>query len=125
MLVSAERDPSALDAVIEDDDDVAIAAITAAELLLGVELASGRRRRRREAFVEDLLSSLTVEDYGLRAARAHAELLAAVRRSGMPRGAHDLVIAATALGSERILVTMDKAGFRDLPGVDVRLLATL
>lgn len=106
--------------MIADDDDVAIAAITAAELLVGVELADGRRRTRRSAFVEDVLETLTIEDYTLATARAHGHLLAFARSSGTPRGGHDLMIAATAVASDRILVTADARGFADLPGVEVR-----
>lgn len=48
----------------------------------------------------------------------HARLLAHVRRAGKPRGAHDLIIAATAAATARTLVTFDgKAAFDDLPGV--------
>jgi predicted nucleic acid-binding protein len=36
----------------------------------------------------------------------------------VPRGAHDLIIAAHALQTERIVLTFDaKARLRDLPGV--------
>lgn len=100
---------------------MAIAAITVAELLVGVELASTRRRAARAAFVEDVLSTLIVEDYTPATAREHARLLVAVRTSGTPRGAHDLVIAATAAASGRILLTADARGFADLPGVEVRV----
>jgi tRNA(fMet)-specific endonuclease VapC len=106
--------------VIADDDDVAIAAITAAELLVGVELADRRHRAAREAFVGKVLETLVVEDYTLATARAHAHLLAFARSSGRPRGAHDLVIAATAVAAERIVVTADARAFADLPGVGVR-----
>ena len=103
-----------------DDDDVAIAAVTAAELLVGVELANGGHRPARDAFVAGVLARVPVEDYDLEVARAHAQLLAHVRRSGRPRGAHDLVIAATAVARRRIVVTADRRGFTELPGVAVR-----
>ena len=45
FLIDAERADSALDAVIDDDDDVAIAAVTVAELLVGVQMADTKRRR--------------------------------------------------------------------------------
>jgi tRNA(fMet)-specific endonuclease VapC len=106
--------------MLADDDDVAIAAITAAELLVGVELAGATHRSARAAFVEELLATLTVEDYALNTARAHAGLLAATSRSGRPRGAHDLIIGATAIATERIVVTADARGFEGLPGVSVR-----
>ena len=120
VLVAAERGGAALDGVIDDADDAAIAAITAAELLVGVELADRRRRAGREAFVADVLGTLPVEEYDLATARAHARLLATVRRRGKPRGVHDLIIAATAVATGREIVTADARGFADLPDVVVR-----
>jgi tRNA(fMet)-specific endonuclease VapC len=120
VLVAAERSDAVLDELIGDDDDVAIAAITAAELLVGVELADGQRAARRRSFVEGVLGTIPVESYDLDVARSHATLLAHTRRAGTPRGAHDLLIAATALAHRRTVVTADPAGFAQLPGVSVR-----
>lgn len=53
-------------------------------------------------------------------AQAHAGLLASVRRSDTPRGAHDLIIAATAVATGRTVVTADRAAFDTLPGVELR-----
>lgn len=121
FVIDAERTGSALDAVIEDDDDVAIAAVTVAELLVGVELADTKRRRaRRETFVQQVLDAVPVINYDESVARAHAELLVAVRRAGRPRGAHDLIIAATARATGRTVLTADGSAFEDLPGVALR-----
>lgn len=103
----------------DPSDDVSIAAITAAELLVGVELG-GTRSQSRRAFLERLFADYDIEGYDLDVARAHATLIAHVRRTGRPRGAHDLIIAATALARDRELVTTDRTGFADLPGVRVR-----
>lgn len=100
-----------------------IAAITAAELLVGVELSEGKTSERRGAFVEAVLSTIPIEPYDLDVARTHASLLAHTRRSGRPRGAHDLVIAATALTQGRTVVSADPSGFEDLPGLVSRLFA--
>jgi tRNA(fMet)-specific endonuclease VapC len=120
ILIGAERRSAALDQLVGDDDDVAIAAITVAELLVGVELADRRRRRKREQYVAKVLTTIPSEPYDLDVARAHARLLAHVRRSGRQRGAHDLIIAATALARGRTVVTVDAPGFEDLPGVAVK-----
>lgn len=120
VLIDAERRSRRLDRLIADEDDVAIAAVTAAELLVGVELADAARRPARAAFVRSVLDTVPVEDYDLQVARLHAELLAHVRRSGRPRGAHDLIIAATAAARDRLVVSSDSAAFADLPGVPVR-----
>lgn len=122
MLIDAERDAQALEEAIADDDDVGIAAITAAELLVGVERASAAHRRRRSEFVARVLETAAVEVYGLEVARAHAKLLAMVQRAGRPRGAHDLIIAATAAATDRAVLTADESGFSDLEGFELRLL---
>jgi tRNA(fMet)-specific endonuclease VapC len=62
-----------------------------------------------------------VIDYDLEVADAHAKLLVFVRQQGRPRDAHDLVIAATALASQRTVLTADQAAFSDLPGIELRL----
>ena len=46
-------------------------------------------------------------------------LLAHARRSGRPRGAHDLQIAATARATGRVLITTDGHAFDDLPAVGI------
>lgn len=109
-------------AIIDDEDDVAIAAITVAELLVGVELADDRRRSRRKAFVEAVLEAVSVESYDMDVARAHGALLAHTRRSGRARGAHDLIIAATARARRREVVSADREGFSELPEVALRVL---
>jgi len=119
VLVDAERGGDSLDQAIGDGDDVAIAAITVAELRVGVQMAKGRRREKRERFVAAILDAVSIEVYDLNVAEAHAALLAHVRRAGTPRGAHDLIIAATARAQAREVVSLDQRGFAELPGVSL------
>lgn len=119
FLIDAERGEEALDQFIGDDDDVAIAAVTVAELLVGVTLATARHRARRQAYLDAVLAAIPVSGYDVTVALVHAELLAAVRRAGRPRGAHDLIIAATARATKRTVVTADLSAFEGLPGVTV------
>lgn len=120
FLIDAERSGDALDALIGDADDVAIAAVTLAEIRVGALLATGRRRATRAAFVDDIAATLPIISYDASVAEDHALLLAQVRRHGRPRGAHDLIIAATAKASRRTLIAADARAFADLPGVEVR-----
>ncbi len=105
--------------MIQDDDDIAIAAITVAELRVGVLLASGAASAGRLAFLKDVLDVIPVLDYNRAVAETHADLLVHVRTQGRPRGAHDLMIAATARTSGRTVVTADASAFADLPGLAV------
>lgn len=120
FLIDAERSGDDLDAVLDDDDDVAIAAVTIAELRAGALLASRGRKATRTAYVDDIVATVPVLDYDIEVAESHAELLVAVRARGKPRGAHDLIIAATAKAFDRTVVSADVAAFRDLPGVEIR-----
>jgi len=124
VLVASERGRSRLMDVIAEDDDLVIAAITVAELRTGVELATERHRAARAAFLGKVLETLPVETYDLATAEIHGQLLAHVHRSGTKRGAHDLIIAATASATKRIVVTTGRgANFQDLPGVDCIVVA--
>jgi tRNA(fMet)-specific endonuclease VapC len=121
FLIDAERTGGDLEHVVDDDDDVAIAAITIAELRVGALLANRRRKAARDAYVDDVIATIPVLDYDVEVAEAHAKLLLEVRSQGKPRGAHDLIIAATARAFDRAVVSADDTAFRDLPGVEIRL----
>jgi tRNA(fMet)-specific endonuclease VapC len=120
VLVSAERHGAqAIARSIAEEDDVAIAALTLAELRVGVLLASGKRRASRSEYASLVEQTFAIEDYTATVALSHADLLVAARRAGKPRGAHDLIIAATAIATGRTLITSDQRGFADLPGLSV------
>jgi tRNA(fMet)-specific endonuclease VapC len=79
------------------NDEVAIASITASELLHGVHRASDEHRARREAFVEAVLAAFPALPFDLLAARTHARIWANLASSGKDVGAHDRIVAATAI----------------------------
>jgi tRNA(fMet)-specific endonuclease VapC len=110
---------------ITTTDNVAIPAVVVAEYLQGVVLTPDRdRAERQRTFLAETLRVAPILDYDRRVADHHSELLAHVHRIGSPRGAHDLIIAATARATDRIVLTTDaRARFDELPGVEVRLVA--
>lgn len=119
VLLGSERARSELADVITEDDDLVVAAVTVAELRTGIELATERHRVTRSEFLVKVLETLPVEPYELATAQAHGRLLAHVHRSGTKHGAHELIIAATAVTTNRTVVTTDRnAHFGDLPGVE-------
>jgi len=120
FLIGVERGGPGLDEAIGDGDDVAIAAVTLAELRVGAHLATGRRAADRAAFVDAVAVGMLIVGYDAVVAEVHAELLAHTRRQGRPRSAHDLIVAATARAHDRAVLTADASGFADLPRVVVR-----
>jgi tRNA(fMet)-specific endonuclease VapC len=123
VLIAIERGRADVDTVL-GADDAAIAAITAMELLVGVERADDAHKQARAVHVEALLSSLPVEAYDLGVARVHARLAVEAMSKGRPRSAYDMMIAATAAATNRILLTTDaNAGFDQLTGVRAEVLS--
>ncbi|MDP9799917.1 putative nucleic acid-binding protein [Catenuloplanes nepalensis] len=117
VLIAYERGKIARAAF--DDDELAVAAVTIAEYRVGIELAdTAARAADRARALAAIVSSVDVLEYTEATAAHHARLIAHVRRSGTPRGAHDLIIAAHASETGRTVITSDaQARFGDLPSV--------
>jgi tRNA(fMet)-specific endonuclease VapC len=117
VLIAYER--GTINRAAFDEDELAIASVSVAEYRVGIELADtpGRAAERARALAA-IMSAIDVMDYTPATAALHGRLLAHVRRSGSPRGAHDLIIAAHAAETGRTVVSKDvKARFSNLPGV--------
>jgi tRNA(fMet)-specific endonuclease VapC len=122
VFIAVERGKLELNTVREviGSTLIGIAAITASELLHGVHRAdTARRRALREAFVERLLTSVPVVPFNLIVARVHSRLWADLAAQGITVGAHDLLIAATALANEGTVATRDERSFPRIPGISV------
>ena len=116
---SAELIGQRLTECLGPDEEAAIAAITASELLHGVHRASARYRARREAFVESILAAVPILDFDLLAARAHARLWADLARTGSDVGPHDRIVAATAISLGWRVATGNVRHFERIAGLDV------
>jgi tRNA(fMet)-specific endonuclease VapC len=117
VLIAYER--GTIDRSALDNDELAVAAITIAEYRVGIELAdTAERAASRTRALAAIESVVDVLAYTEMTAVQHARLIAHVRRTGTPRGAHDLVIAAHAAETGRTVLTGNlEAGFAGLPGV--------
>jgi tRNA(fMet)-specific endonuclease VapC len=125
VLIAAERGDLALDAFSARyaQEDVAISAVTASELLHGVHRArTPGQRHRRQAFVEGLLAQLPAIAFDLTVARVHASLWADLAKRGVAVGERDLMIGATAIARNYTVATRDERSFSKIPGLSVQLL---
>lgn len=122
VLVAAERGQLDLTRVAQAEAaEVCIAAITASELLHGVHRLQGAVQRARvHAAVELLLTRVPAVAFDLDVARVHAMLSAELRAKGTAVGAHDLMIAATAVHLGAAIATRDLRSFPKIRGLDVR-----
>ncbi len=121
VLIAAERGGLELQAALDTrpDEPVGIAAVTASELLHGTHRIGGVRLVQARAFVELWLGVLPVVPFELQSARVHATLAADLGRKGTPIGAHDLMIAATAVHLGYSVATRDRRSFSRVDGLAV------
>lgn len=123
VLISLERQrrPFSDLATAAFNEPMALAAITASELLVGVLRSnSSQRRVRGEAFVEAVLVRLPVLPFDLRVARVHAEIWAVLAATGQGFGSNDAMIATTALSYGYAVLTDNVREFNRVPGLEVR-----
>ncbi|MEA3347999.1 MAG: type II toxin-antitoxin system VapC family toxin [Pseudomonadota bacterium] len=120
VFIHAERSGSPIDfSIWEEYGDVYISVITVSELLVGVHYAnSDARETRRSAFVESILAKLPVLGFYVEEARVHARLFATLSKKGQLIGAHDLLIAATAIVHNCALLTANLKEFERVPGLE-------
>lgn len=122
VLIAIQRgqlDPQLLQPA-DDDEPIAISAITASELLHGVHRLTGAvARTRAERFIERLLDAIPVIPFDLDVARVHARLDAELSSQGAAVGDADLMIAATAVWLDYRVATRDLRSFPEIKGLDV------
>ncbi len=122
ILIAAERETFDLEGYLESagDEVVAVAAITASELLHGVARAiNDEVRAERHDYVEALLEDFPIVPFGPPEARIHARIWAALAATGKMIGAHDQLVAATALSLGSAVVTLNQKEFTRVPDLVV------
>jgi tRNA(fMet)-specific endonuclease VapC len=98
-----------------DARDIAMSAITRAELRYGVEMMDKFDKRRRRIGL--LLQELPALPWTIGAADEFGRIRAFLRRQGTPVGEFDTQIAAHALTEKLTLVTHNTRHFERVPGL--------
>jgi tRNA(fMet)-specific endonuclease VapC len=120
ILVAFERGRLDLERLLTDCTPAAIAAVTAAELLIGVHRAdTPERRKRREEFVENILVRMPTIPFDISQARLYAAHHAELASRGDIIGDRDLQIAVTALSVGYELATLNEREFRRVSGLNL------
>ena len=97
-------------------EDIGISSITASELAFGVaKSASSKNSAALEAF----LLPLNVVDYDAGAAMIYGDIRATLEKQGKTIGPLDMLIAASALSRQLILVTNNEKEFRRISKLKV------
>jgi tRNA(fMet)-specific endonuclease VapC len=125
VLISLEKAESSLDEFIvgREAEPFGISVVTVSELLHGVHRADSERRRvKRESYVERIIDLFPVYPFDLAAGRIYARVWANLLRKHLFVGAHDLIIAATAISLGFSVVTFNLRDFEKIEGLTVEQL---
>ena len=122
VLIAIERGSFQLEKLTggREGEQFGISVITVSELLHGVYRADSEKRRlKREAFVEKIIETFPIYVFDLSAARIYARVWATLAKKGINIGAHDLIIASTAVSLGFSVVTSDMSHYSKIKGLKV------
>lgn len=122
VLVTLERGTYGLEKLStgRESEPFGISVVTISELLHGVHRADSEKRRlMRGAFVEKIIQTFPLYSFDLNAARIYAKLWANLAKKGVTIGAHDLMIASTAIALGFSVVTTDVRDYSKVKEVHV------
>ena len=122
VLIEAERGHLDIDRFINgrETQSFGLSVITVAELLHGVHRADSEKRRiKRSAYVEKVIELFPIYPFGIDTARVYAQLWATLLRKGVQIGAHDLIVASTAIALGFSVATFDKRDFERIEGLEL------
>ena len=122
VLIALERGAHRLEklAAGRESEPFGISVVTVSELLHGVHRADSEKRRlTRGAFVEKIIQTFPLYPFDLSAARIYAKLWANLVKKGVTIGAHDLMIASTAIALGFSVVTADVRDFSKIKEMSV------
>lgn len=96
--------------------NIAVSVITVMELRYGL-LISPQRAQKIEPAISSFLASVTVLPFNAAEAEQAAQIRAILKTQGQPIGAYDVLIAATALQHNLLMVTANQREFERVPGL--------
>lgn len=123
-IIFLERDRAQVASLVSgrEGEPFGISVVTVSELLHGVERADTETRRlRRQSFVEKILELFPVFAFDVPVARIYARIWASLSRKGLTVGAHDLIIAATAISLDYSVVTANRRDFEKIEGLKLEV----
>lgn len=82
-------------------------------------LLNPNKAKKIRPIIDELLKPITIINFGDLEAELAAEIRVFLKKNGSPIGAYDVLIGATALASNLILVTANTKEFERIPDLQV------
>ncbi|MDI9569611.1 MAG: type II toxin-antitoxin system VapC family toxin [Pseudomonadota bacterium] len=121
-IITLERNRREIEEIVRgrEDEPFGISVVTVAELLHGVERADTEARKmNRQAFVERVMEFFPTFPFDMAVARIYARIWASLAKRNLLVGAHDLIIAATAISLNYTIITSNIRDYEKIEGLKV------
>jgi len=121
-IITLERNRQEIEGIVRgrEDEPFGISVVTVAELLHGVERADTEVRKiNRQAFVEKVMEFFPTFPFDMAVARIYARIWASLAKRNLLVGAHDLIIAATAISLNYTVITSNIRDYGKIEGLKV------
>ncbi|GHV22600.1 twitching motility protein PilT [Spirochaetia bacterium] len=96
--------------------DIAVSVITVMELNYGLAI-NPQRAKKIESIIASFIASVIIIPFSTVEAEQAAQIRAALKSQGQPIGAYDVLIAATALRHDLLMITANQREFERVPGL--------
>ncbi|MEA5577866.1 type II toxin-antitoxin system VapC family toxin [Anabaena sp. UHCC 0451] len=98
--------------------DIFISSLTVMEVKYGLAI-NPQKAIKIQPLIESFLTSITVLPFNSQEAEKAAEIRGILKIAGSPIGAYDVLIAATALTHNHIIVTSNVREFQRVPNLQI------
>ncbi|WP_427160016.1 type II toxin-antitoxin system VapC family toxin [Aliinostoc sp. HNIBRCY26] len=98
--------------------DIFISSLTVMEVKYGLAI-NPQRAIKIQSLIETLLTTVTIIPFGLTEAEQAAQIRSNLKKLGTPIGAYDVLIAATAITHNHILVTSNIREFQRIASLQI------
>ncbi len=97
--------------------EIGISSIVVYELEVGIAKSTSPEKRTEQ--LSNLLSIVNVLPFGLQEAKTASQIRSALEKQGNPIGPYDILIAATALTNNAILITHNTKEFKKISRLQI------
>ena len=97
--------------------EIAIPTVVLFELEVGIAKSTSPQKRRQQ--LAEMMSIIRVFPFGLPESKTAAKIRVTLEKKGTPIGPYDILIAATALANQAVLVTHNTKEYGRIPKLQI------
>ena len=101
----------------QSPSELAIPTVVLSELEVGITKSTSPRKRKSQ--LQEITALVNVLPFGIAESKSAAQIRVKLEKQGLPIGPYDVLIAATALANNMILVTHNQKEFGRIEGLKI------